>query len=98
MISRKPLVFLLISLAPLPLLSGRFVGQIAKNDNTNTSSFKVRELSCPEEEASQRKLSGTILLVLGCLGCLANLVLMAVVGGKEGVGCTYWGPIKNDEH
>ena len=65
----------------LPRLSGRMV-HLARNDNDN-STISGKGLTCPEEEASHRRISGTILVILGGLGCIANLVVMGIVITKK---------------
>ena len=44
------------------------------HDNTSAKSFQ-----CSEVQAADRKVSGTILLCLGVMGCLANLVVVVVM-------------------
>ena len=58
---------------------------LARNDNDNNSTQEGKGLKCPEEEASHRKISATILLVLAGLGCLANMVVMMIILAKRTV-------------
>ena len=52
---------------------------LAKNENENNESSRFKRIECPEDEASQRRLSATILLVLAGLGVLANLVVVLLL-------------------
>ena len=49
----------------------------------------ARTIACPEAESVQRKVAGTVLMVLGSLGCSANLLVILVVilvSGCSGLG------------
>ena len=48
----------------------------------------MRTIDCPEEGTMTRRVSGTVLMVLGSLGCSANLVvvIILVVTGPGGLG------------
>ena len=74
---------LLIYLSCAPTTFSRIV-HLAKNENENNNTSSKKVLRCPEEESSQRKISGIILLVLGALGCITNLlVLILIVSHKR---------------
>ena len=75
------LLFLSFSLPPC---QARLV-HLARNDNDNNTSSAAKGLKCPEEKASHRKISATILLVLAGLGCLANMVVMFIILAKKKV-------------
>ena len=53
--------------------------KLAKNENENNESSRFKRIECPEDEASQRRLSATILLVLAGLGVLANLLVVLLL-------------------
>ena len=60
------------------------IAHLAENDNVNNS-FAGKGLTCPEEEAGHRKISGIILLILAGLGFLTNLMVMIIILTKKRV-------------
>ena len=61
----------------------------ATGETGSNFSKVTRTIHCPEVESVQRRVSGTVLMVLGSLGCSANLLvilLILTVSGPSGLG------------
>ena len=61
----------------------------ATGETGSNFSKVTRTIHCPEVESVQRRVSGTVLMVLGSLGCSANLLVILLIlteSGPSGLG------------